>query len=328
MIARDIFAQAKGSTINLFGGEATVSRVPGLGTPHRVWFGFDNENLAVAYFECLEDKALTFSVSEAILVKGAVVDDEHSGDRVATIKVSCLDRKLIEVFYGFMDDVIAKFEPQTDVLQSLVSAAAEWRSLLQIASSPFSESRAIGLYGELRFLEEAINELGPSALDLWQRSERDVHDFIANDARVEVKCSSFQDRATVTIHGLRQLQPPIKSTLTLAVAEMQKHGSESIDDVLARIIAMDTDLEKLNQKLLLSKYVMGMPSAGEYKFDLLSWRFWEITAGLSVLNKSAVEEHIANAVSSVSYALNLSAIGVPKHKFDFQRLSSMVEVEL
>jgi len=71
-----------------------------------------------------------------------------------------------------------------------------------------------------------------------------------------------------------------------------------------------------------------MQSASEYKFDLLSWRFWEITDGLSVLNKSTVEEHIANAISSLSYALNLSAIGVPKHKFDFQRLSSTVKVEL
>lgn len=328
MIARDIFAQATGSSVNLFGGEATVSRVPNLGTPNRVWFGYDNDNLAVAYFECLEDKALTFAVSEAILVKNAVVDDEHSGDRVATIKVSCLDRKLIEVFYGFMDEVIGKLEPHTDVLQSLISAAAEWRSLLQIASSPLTESHAVGLYGELRFLEEAINTLGPGAVDLWQRSDRDVHDFISSDARVEVKCSSFQDRAAVTIHGLRQLEPPLKSSLTLAVAEVQKHGSESIDDVLARIIAMGTDLETLTQKLLLSRYVMGMPSASEYKFDLLSWRYWEITGGLSVLNKSAIEEHIANAISSVSYALNLSAIGVPKQNFDFQRLSSTVEVEL
>ena len=328
MNSRDIFAQATGSPSKLFGGEANVARVVTLQAPQRAWLGFDNGLHAVAYFESVQGKELNFAVSEAILIQTIIVEDDISGDRVSTIKVSCVDQKLLEVFYGFMDDVVERIEGNPDVLDAIVGAAGDWRSLLQIATNPLPESRAVGLYGEICFLEQIAKEIGPDAVTMWQRSERDVHDFIGEGCRVEVKCSSFQDRAVVTINGLRQLEPPTNSTLTLAVAEIQKHGGETIDEVLERVLALGVDRTLLIQKLATQQYVIGMPGADEHRFNLLSWRYWEIKSTTGVLNKSAIEEHIADAISSVSYGLNLSALDHPAPKFDFHRLSLPVEVDL
>lgn len=328
MIARKVFDQASVTSAKLFVGEASVARVLSLKAPHRAWLGFDNDNCAVAYFENVNGKELDFAVSQAILIRTTIVDDALSGDRVPTVRVSCLDPKLVEVFYGFMDDVIERLETNVDVLQTLVVAAGEWRSLLQVSQNPLSDSMAAGLYGEVCFLEQLTREIGPTSLNMWQRSERDVHDFIAKGSRIEVKCSSFQNRATVTIHGLRQLEPPTNSTLTLAVAEVQKHGGETIDNVLERILALGVNRDLLTKKLADSHYVIGMPGADQHTFSLLSWRYWEIQRATGVLNKSAIEEHIADAISSVSYALNLSALDSPASTFDFQRLSLPVEVEL
>lgn len=327
MKAREIYAQATGKPANLFEGEANVVRVAKFDAPARVWFGFDTDRHAVAYFENTHDRELFFAVSQTIMVRTTVVDDEFSGDRVSTIKVSCLDRKLIDVFYAFMDDVVERLSENNDAIQAVTVAAGAWRSLLQIASSPISENRAAGLYSELNFLEQLTHQIGPAALDMWQRSEKDVHDFIADAARVEVKCSSFQDRSAVTIHGLRQLEPPSNSTLTLAVAEIQKHNGETIDDLIYRLILQGIDRALLCEKLASSDYVIGMPSSDAHKFTVLSWRYWEIGAASNVLNKSAIDPNVSDAVSSLSYALNLSALSDPSSGFDFGRMSTSAEVE-
>lgn len=319
-----IFADVAAGGQALHGNEAQVMAVPGFDAPRRAWFGIDIERHPVAYFEVPPDTVTSFSVSKTISVLTLDVTD-LAGDRLTTVKLTCHEAQLAEVFYSFLEDVLERLDGSRSVTGVITACAADWRSLLQIAGAPLSESAAAGLYGELRFLEDAVRALGPVALETWQRSERDVHDFIADGARVEVKTSAFQNRAAVTVHGLKQLEPPQGATLTLAVAEVQRHGGETLDSVVERLLELGVERDVLVDKLAGAKYVIGMPGASEHTFSLLSWRCWEIDEGTPVLNASALPAGVSEAISSVTYSLDLGSLGAPAEAFDHHRLISTSE---
>lgn len=309
-----------GETLQL--NEAQVERIAGLSKPHRAWQGEDDRGRQVVYFEDGSGTSKSFSISRVITVDQQKVRIEESGETVDSVKVTCHDAQLARVFFGFMNQVRDRISQGVDAMRVITDSASEWRSLLQLATSEISEPAAAGLYGELRFLESAIDEQGASALESWQRSEQDVHDFIAEDARVEVKTSAFQNRAAVTVHGLKQLEPPAGATLTLAVAEVQRHGGETIDQVVERIRSMGVDHEAFLEKLHGAKFVPGMPGAADHTFSLLGWRFWEITPDSPVLRRSSLPQATADAIGGLSYTLDLGALGAARAEFDFARIGT------
>lgn len=320
MRARDFFSEAAGPGEVLDIHEAHVRKVPGRASPHRVWLGNDIEKRAVAYFEIEAGPTASFSVSQVISVLTTDVKEPTGSDPVNTVKLTCHEPGLSAVFFAFLDEIIERTGADRDALRLINEAAAEWRSLLLLARSQLTVHKAAGLYGELRFLEDSLTAIGAPALTLWQRTPQEMHDFIAETARVEVKTSAFQNRAAVTIHGLKQLQVPEGASLTLAVAEIQRHGGEFIDDVVERILDLGAERDVLTQKLQDAGYVIGMPGARENTFLLLSWRYWEIVPACAVLSRSTLPDAIANAVSAVSYTLDLSSLGPAETVFNYHRL--------
>lgn len=322
MKAADVFTHAMAGGQQLLGNEAQVSAVASRSEPHRAWFGKDSEERPVAYFEVAGNITSEFSVSRVIDVRTLTVDPDDDDGEVQTLKLTCHEPKLADVFYAFMDEVLSRTADGSSTVDVITAAASEWRSLLQVATAELSESAAAGLYGELRFLEAALQALGPSALDHWQRSEQDIHDFVADGTRVEVKTSVLQNRSAVTVHGLKQLEPPMDATLTIAVAEVQRHGGEGLDAVIDRIQEFSIDRQKFQSKLLGAKYVQGMPGGSEHTFTLLSWRYWDVTDETPVLNVSSLPQVTVDAISAVGYTLDLGALGPADERFDFQRLSA------
>lgn len=321
MKAAEMFAEAERDGVTLQDGASLVLAVPGRERPHRVWLGRDGDRQAAAYLETVDGVTPNFSVSQVLSVQNARVVDDSSSEEINTAKVTCHEPALTNVFHVFIDEILERLLPDANAVKVVSTAASEWRSLLKVARSGLSETAAAGLYGELRFLRDLVSVLGPTYLDCWQRRSHDVHNFISSQARVEVKTSSLQSRSAVTIHGLRQLDVPQGATLTLAVAEVQSHGDETIDSLAEQISAMGVDRELLVRKLADVGYVRGMPDASTMSFSLLSWRFWEIDEQSAVLNRRALTDETANAISNLSYVLNLSALGPSSTPFEYHRLA-------
>lgn len=315
-----IFAEASRGGESLHGAEANVLPVPGHEHPRRIWLGTDGAQHPAAYLEVVGHQALNFSVSQVISVQTVTVQEATNSDQVTTAKVTCHEPRLAEVFYSFIDEVLARISPEHGAVDVITAASVEWRNLLQVATSGLTEPAAAGLFGELCFLEALLEEAGPIGLEYWQRSARDIHDFIGPRARVEVKTSAFQNRSAVTVHGLRQLEPPQATTLTLAVADVQKHGEETLDAMVDRILDHHVDREQFLRKLADAGYVRGMPGSEDFSFSLLSWRFWEIDEQSAVLRRSALAVEVADAVSNLTYALNLGALGDGAGVFEYARL--------
>ena len=298
--------------------DSRVAQAETASTAPRAWFGTDSHDRPVAYFEIGDDRMQPFAVSQVIEVTPVEATIGSPPETVHAAKVVCHEPRLDDVFVAFMDDVLTQLGPQGSV-DVLVRSAAEWRNLLRVANQGMSAAAATGLYGELRFLEELVTQHGPQTVATWQRDGNDVHDFIGEAVRVEVKTSPFQNQHSVTIHGLKQLEPPAVGDLFLAVAEIEKHGAgETIDEVVDRLLDRGVPLGPFIDKLAIGGFVRGMGSGdGDLTFTLRSWRFWQIYANSPVLTASAVGEEVAESVSNVQYSMLLSALGESSESFDW-----------
>lgn len=302
--------------------EARVAPVPGLKDGSRVWVGTDRDDRRVAYFEIAGKRFNTFAVSAVLEVSWVETAVGNETD-LQTAKIVCRDDRLNGVFLSLIEDVVPQLGAG-DSLDVLLSSVASWRRLLQIVDNGLSGVEAAGLYGELLFLEMLVENCGPQQVNIWQISENDVHDFIGPDIRAEVKTSSFQNRQSVTVHGLKQLDVVSGSDLILAVAEVQQHGNgDTIDDVVNRLLDLGVDIDALSKKLESRGFVRGMSSSGadDKTFDLQSWKFWPITSGSPVISASGLNAVTAAAVADVSYSLNLSSLGEPETSLDWKRFS-------
>lgn len=303
--------------------EARVFQVEGTPEGRRVWLGSDDENNAVAYFEAPADPEYSFTVSRVISVATLEVGIGPNAERTRTARARCHDPRLNEVFFSFIDDLLDKLDPAVSVQAVITAAAADWRSLLLVAGTPMSATAATGLYGELSFLESASIAVGPWVLELWQRNPREVHDFVGEFARVEVKTSDFQNQRVVSIHGLKQLLASTDSTLTLAVADVQRHGDgDSLDQIVGRLLDLGLESDRFIEKLKNQGFVRGMASAAEHRFQVQSWSFWEITNESPVITSNTLDQEIVLAVSNVSYSLSLGALGDSEPTFDWARLGA------
>ncbi|SMY11416.1 PD-(D/E)XK motif protein [Brevibacterium jeotgali] len=303
--------------------EARIAPSPGHADGSRAWFGTDSQERPVAYFE-IGDQALSpFAVSQVIDVAPVETVIEGQPEDVRAAKVTCRDSRLDDVFIAFMDDVTSQLGERSAV-DVLLNSAAEWRNLLRVVKHGLSDSAAAGLYGELRFLEELVHHCGAQVIETWQRDGQDVHDFIADRIRVEVKTSSFQNRQAVSIHGLKQLEVPVTAPLILAVAEIEKHGDgETIDSVVDRILDAGVPIDSFSQKLEAAGFVRGMSSLDDgLTFSLVSWRYWEIARQSPVLSTHTVGSEVATAISDVQYTLNLAALAGGTPEFDWTAFRS------
>lgn len=302
--------------------DARVAAVPGLEVGSRAWIGADSSERRVAYLEIEGKRFSSFAVSEVLEVSWV---ETTVGDEVdlTTAKIICLDHRLNDVFLSLIGNVVSQLG-ERDSLDVLLGSIAAWRRLLQIVDNGLSDVAAAGLYGELLFLEELVANKGPQQIGIWQISENDVHDFISADIRVEVKTSSFQNRQSVTVHGLKQLDAVSGADLVLAVAEIQRHGTgETIDDVVNRLLDLGVDIDVLSRKLEARGFVRGMSSsaATETTFELQSWRYWPITSESPVISATNLGAVTSAAVSDVSYSLNLSSLGEAMARLDWDLFS-------
>uniref|UniRef100_UPI00119D2BA2 hypothetical protein n=1 Tax=Brevibacterium casei TaxID=33889 RepID=UPI00119D2BA2 len=101
--------------------QAQVLLVKGLSAPRRVWLGVDSDSLSVAYFEVDDTKEVNFAVSQVISVQTVEVNEGETGETVSAVKLTCLENRLREVFYVFIDETLSRLDNCQSVVQVIRS---------------------------------------------------------------------------------------------------------------------------------------------------------------------------------------------------------------
>lgn len=313
---RDLFNQARTEPIADTAG--TLKVVPG---PEacgiQTWFGFDSEKRPGAVFETNEDLQVPYKISGAVNVDRKRLHKKDGGtphDENAIV-LTCLDPALETSFISFVEDILERIADGTAVVAAVANAANQLRRLLSLQKSELGEEAALGLFGELSFLHRLAEVFGPQAVDMWTGPAKKQHDFTTKWACTEVKTSAFQNRSEIAVHGLKQLAPLADLSLTLAVADVEKGTGSTVDELIDGLAAFGITHGMLFPLLEKAGFAYGMKGADSLRFNLLRWRFWEISADSPVLSYGHLDDATVNAIGNVRYSLNLSSLGEPSEDF-------------
>lgn len=314
---REIFSQARALVLPDRQREYSVKLGPEVsGT--QTWFGFDSDGLPTAFLENKADERIkSAKISQAVVIRETEFTDVRSGRHYAqAIQIQCLDTSLEQSFTTFLDLVLEILASGADVHAALAQASNKLRKLLLLAQHELSETKALGLFGELSFLRLLVAHHGTKAITWWTGPSGRQHDFTSDSAAVEVKTSSFQNRSEVSINGLKQLMPLQGCALTLAVADVDRGTGQTILELLDSFAELGVTYAHLEEPLTAAGYSPNMRGADLYRFNLTRWRFWNINAQSPVLSQSTVPDEVVEAVGNVSYSLHLGALGQELAGFD------------
>ena len=98
------------------------------------------------------------------------------------------------------------------LVKDILTVSKRWKDLVKEVRTLKELEK--GLLGELWFLDNLIDHLGPSIIRDWRGSEGDRHDFRIQNNEFEIKTTSSDERIHY-ISSISQLEPSNECTLHL-----------------------------------------------------------------------------------------------------------------
>jgi hypothetical protein len=148
------------------------------------------------------------------------IDELRVGDRPPRLyfDVASRDTTMHPNFTAIAAEITEALVPEdTDIPKVLEAILARWRWFWGVVPDALSEEEAVGLFGELWFLEFWLEPVDASALGAWTGPTGDRHDFKWRAASVEVKATRARSdgAAKHRISTLDQLEDPEQGELYL-----------------------------------------------------------------------------------------------------------------
>jgi hypothetical protein len=219
-----------------------------------------------------------------------------------------------DLFEGLCRTLASALERATDSATSLAIALAHirrWKTFLSGRSQHLSTEEVRGLFAELTFLLELIERLSSHevAVEAWLGPERSHHDFILDNAAVEIKSLSGSERSAVRISSEDQLES-LKDNLYLRLYQLSSPPesadalslNEIVDAVLLRLTDAEA-VEAFDRKLVAHGFVP-IPHYDTPRFVVSAIRSFRVADGFPRLIRSLLPSGIAR----VSYDILLEQI--------------------
>ncbi len=170
-----------------------------------------------------------------------------------------------------------------------------------------------GLYCELKYLEELIDQIGDEAIKYWTGPEKNKHDFVFDDNKaIEVKSTSNEEQLIVHISNENQLDIGNMEQLMLYVYVVEINAAgETVVDIANRIISKISSPDRYLQfiaDLALLKIDLSIYTS-DYRFSIFRQYVFNVDSSFPKISK----EMISTKIFDVKYKLNLSEmIGEPE----------------
>ncbi len=240
------------------------------------------------------------------MLKAAWVEsDGGDGGDGTWLDVTCTDARLLRTFLSLIGEMLDRSdESGRPCIDELSEVLEDWRAAISRARREIARASAIGVFGELVILEKLAISDPMAALSAWKGREGHRHDFARTNA-LEVKTFSGTGSPTVTIHGLRQLDPPTSGRLHLvAMRIVEEDAGDSLGDLIDRITALGIPRETLARSL-----GDDAPEIEDRRrrFTLEEVRLHAVGDGFPGIRESALDPSALSGVDSLSYRLNLDA---------------------
>lgn len=176
------------------------------------------------------------------------------------IGLSQLPNSASDIFEIVVEDLRSQLKAAGGAEESLpviIRVLTKWKEFFAADKELLmSEERQQGLYGELLFLKECLDEQGPEAVSHWAGSDDETHDFYFGSHAVEVKTTSTQAPYFAHISSEYQLDDkdiPGKLFLRFYALRKSRSSGETLPNIIAEIRSRLSEdvvvLQRFNDKL-------------------------------------------------------------------------------
>ena len=218
------------------------------------------------------------------------------------------------IFEIIIDDIqkrIDETSQECKVLEIVTVVLTKWKNFFAMDKSVImSREKQQGMYGELKFLDELLDYLGPIAVSFWTGCKYETHDFYINSNAIEIKTTSTKEPYKMHISSEYQLDD-VEVTGSLFVRFYALRKSEADGEKLSDIISIIRDKLKLNQSMShkfeknIEEYGFFDGVASEYTtgYRIREYRNFKINEMFPRITKHKID----TGISSCTYDLLINA---------------------
>lgn len=247
-----------------------------------------------------------------------VIDELQVGERLARlyVDVSCRDASMNENFSVLAAEICAALgEDRLNVGAVLESILERWRWFWGNVPEDLSSETAVGLFGELWFLEYWMKPITVDVLNTWAGPSKDRHDFKWPAASIEVKATRIRTdgAAKHQISNLDQLDDPEEGALYLFSLRVidDPIGHHSLSSSVNRIRASFGGdpllLHKFDEKIARYGVTPAEHTHSDRTLRVIAEELYRIDEGFPRLTRSSFPDGVPNGVDGISYTLDLVA---------------------
>jgi hypothetical protein len=248
-------------------------------------------------------------------------DLEDNKGRARYIDVACEQAELRDLFSIFCDDLLDRLPGEPAAPAAVCASELDrWRELFNPKHSRLlGEESLVGLLAELHVLEQIANRAHGAVIRLWTGPDKARADFAGNQAALEVKATTNRERATVTIHGLQQLDQASLDDVYLYVEQFERvpSGGDSVPDAVGRLVSMGVARADLLRGLSALGYSeVDRDAYRLFRFELIAARTFRASdPGFPrLITASLADPSLAQRIHQVRYAIDVSDAGaIPGH---------------
>ena len=148
------------------------------------------------------------------------VDREHP-----SIIIENMDKELINIFKAFSATLCENLEEKLeyDDIEDIINETINsYKNYFSGKKDNLSDLEQQGLFGELLYLKEELENGNSNALDCWEGIYKNKHDFVYKTKSVEIKTTRNQSRLDIHISNENQLDNTFVNELCLVVFRLEK----------------------------------------------------------------------------------------------------------
>lgn len=225
------------------------------------------------------------------------------------------------IFEIIVEDIrknVFRMNKKETIQSAVIGVLRKWKDFFAAEKSVLmSKERQQGMYGELKYLEELLDEYGGVAVNYWAGCKYETHDFYINSNAVEVKTTSTKEPYKIHISSENQLdKSEIKGELLIRFYALRK--SESDGETLEKLI------RKIKQKIaynitLLYKFENDIEQYGYYEevamkyttgYTIRECKTFRVNENFPCITKQILKNGISNCtydlltISCINYEID------------------------
>lgn len=212
-----------------------------------------------------------------------------------------------EIYLALISSLYDSLKKQTnsfDFFEEMKSILKSYKNFFEKSKTELTLSNEIGLFGELLFLSQLIDEKDEDAIKYWMGPNQNKHDFELDDIGYEIKSTLKQKNVSISISSEIQLEKDNLVELNLVLYTLERNANGITLLELAHILLKKLSSVKNKTIFKTNLLMLGLDfdnNVNEQKYKFLKVNTLKIDDDFPKIIKSSIDKNIYD----VKYKINI-----------------------